>query len=178
MHSPQCLCLAFQLVTIFLSNSLKALVTRTVINGFPSVTSELQHLVFKKFFHDVLFTAPSPSPGGDEKVILIFQRNPINYSTGLCVAYSLHIPFFKFFEPYFQWLLKQYMLTKIIWTTHKNMKDSNSLEFQPPMYLYVLTCIYMFTSTLCIRVTSSYQYRNECSFIFCVQSCAHKTMAL
>ena len=25
----------------------------------------------------------------------------------------------------------------------------------------------MFTSTLCIRVTSSYQYRNECSFIFC-----------
>ena len=73
----------------FLSNSLKALVTGTVTNGFPSVTSVLQHLVFKMFFHDVLFTAPSPSPGGDEKVTLIFQ-SPVNYSTGLCIAYSLH----------------------------------------------------------------------------------------
>ena len=35
-------CLALQLVTPFLSNSLKALVT----NGLPSVTSILQHLVF------------------------------------------------------------------------------------------------------------------------------------
>ena len=43
------------------------------------------------FFHDVLFTVPSPSPGGDEKVILIFQRSPVNYSTGLCIAYSLQI---------------------------------------------------------------------------------------
>ena len=74
----------------------------TVTNGFPSVTSVLQRLVFKMSFHDVLFTAPSPLPAGDEKAILIFQRSPINYSTGLCVAYSLHIPFFKFFEPYFQ----------------------------------------------------------------------------
>ena len=57
--------------------------------GFPSVTSVLHHLVFKMFFHDVLFTAPSPSPGGDEKVILIFQRSSVNYSTGLCIAYSL-----------------------------------------------------------------------------------------
>ena len=63
----------------------------TVTNGFPSVTSVLQHLVFKMFFHNVLFTAPSPSPGGDEKVILIFQRCPINYSTGLCIAYSLQL---------------------------------------------------------------------------------------
>ena len=47
---------------------------RTVTNGFPSVTSVLQHLVFKMFFHDVLFKAPSPSPGGDEKVILIFKE--------------------------------------------------------------------------------------------------------
>ena len=85
------LCLAPQLVTTFLSNSLKTLVTRTFTNGFPSVTSVLQHLVFNMFFHDVLFTAPSPLPGGDEKVILIFQRSPVNYSTGLCIAYSLQI---------------------------------------------------------------------------------------
>ena len=90
-------CLALQLVTTFRSNSLKALVTGTVTNGFPSVTSVLQHLVFKMFFQDVLFTAPSPLPGGDEKVILIVQRSPVNYSTGLCIAYSLQewvaIPF-------------------------------------------------------------------------------------
>ena len=61
----------------------------TVPNGFPSVTSVLQHLVFKMSFQDVLFTAPSPSPGGDEKVILIFQRIPVNYNTGLCTAYAL-----------------------------------------------------------------------------------------
>ena len=36
--------------------------------------------------------SPSPSPGGDEKVMLIFQRSPINYSTGLCIAHSLHLP--------------------------------------------------------------------------------------
>ena len=77
-------CLAFWLVMPFLSNPLKALVT-----GFPSVTSVLQHLVFKISFHVVHFTAPSPSPGCDEKVILIFQRSPVNYSTGLCIAYSL-----------------------------------------------------------------------------------------
>ena len=82
-------CLALWLVTTFLSNSLKALVTGTVINGFPSVTSVLQHLVFKMSFHDILFTAPSPSSEGDEKVIL-FQRSPVNYSTSLCIAYSLH----------------------------------------------------------------------------------------
>ena len=74
----------------FLSNSLKALVTRTVTNGFPSVTPVLQHLVFKMSFHDVHFPAPRPLTGGDEKVILIFQRSPVNYSTGLCIAYSLH----------------------------------------------------------------------------------------
>ena len=43
-------------------------------------------------FHDVHFTAPSPLTGGDEKVVLIFQRSPVNYSTGLCIAYSLHRP--------------------------------------------------------------------------------------
>ena len=48
----------------------------TVTNGFPSVTSVLQHLVFKMSFHDVLFTAPRPSPGGNEKVILIFSMKP------------------------------------------------------------------------------------------------------
>ena len=92
------LCLAHQLVTTFLSNSLKALVTRTVTNAFPSVTSVLQHLVFKMFFHTVLFTAPSPSPGNDEKVILMFQRSPANYSMGLCRAYSLCIPLFYFWK--------------------------------------------------------------------------------
>ena len=50
---------------------------RTVTNGFPSVTSVLQHLVFKMSFHDVLFTAPCPSPGGDERVILIFKEAPL-----------------------------------------------------------------------------------------------------
>ena len=82
-------CLALQLVMPFLSNSLKALVTGTVTNGSPSVTSVHQHLVFKISFHDVLLTAPSPSPLGDEKVFLIFQRGHSNYRTGLCVAYSL-----------------------------------------------------------------------------------------
>ena len=76
-------------MTTFQSNSLKALVKGTVAGGFPSVTSVLRHLVFKMVFHDVLFTAPSPSPGGDEKVILIFQRSPANNRTGLCIAYSL-----------------------------------------------------------------------------------------
>ena len=57
---------------------------------FHQSQSVLQHLVFKMSFQDVLFTAPSPSPGGDEKVIFIFQRSPVNYSTGLCIAYSLH----------------------------------------------------------------------------------------
>ena len=85
-------------MTTFLSNSLKALVRRTVTNIFPSITSLLQHLVFKKFSHDLLFTAPGPLPGGDEKVILIFQRSPVNYSTGLCIAYSLHIPLFYFLK--------------------------------------------------------------------------------
>ena len=61
----------------------------TVTNGFPSVTSVLQHLVFKMSSQCVLFTAPSPLPGGDEKVILIFQKSSVNYSTGLCTAYSL-----------------------------------------------------------------------------------------
>ena len=84
------LCLAFWLVTPFLSNSLKALVTGTVSDGFPSVTVVPQRLVFEVSFHDVLSTAPSPSPGGDEKVILIFQRSPVNYSTGRCIAYPLH----------------------------------------------------------------------------------------
>ena len=69
----------------------------TVTNGFPSVTSVLQHLVFNMTFHDVVFTAPSRSPGVDEQVILVFQRSPVNYSTGLCIAYPLYIPllFFK-----------------------------------------------------------------------------------
>ena len=63
----------------------------TVTNGFPSVTSVLQHLVFKMSFQHVLFTGPSPLPGGNEKVILIFQRSSINYSAGLCIAYSLQV---------------------------------------------------------------------------------------
>ena len=65
-----------------------------VTNGFISITSVLQHLVF----HYVLFTAPSPLPGGIEKVILIFQRSPVNYSTGLWIAYYLYIPLFYFLK--------------------------------------------------------------------------------
>ena len=64
----------------FLRNSLKALVTGTITNGFRSVTSVLQHLVFNMSFDDVVFTVPSPASGGDEKVILTFHRSPSNYS--------------------------------------------------------------------------------------------------
>ena len=84
------LCLALWLVTPFLSNSLKAPVKGTVTNGFPSVTSVLQC--------HVLLTAPSPSPGGDERVILTFQRSPVDYNTGLCIAYSLCISLFYFLK--------------------------------------------------------------------------------
>ena len=73
----------------FLSNSLKALVTGTITNGFPSVTSVLQRLVFNMCFDDVVFTALRPASGGDEKVILTFHRGPSNYSTGLCIANSI-----------------------------------------------------------------------------------------
>ena len=34
---------------------------------------------------------PALHLGGDEKVILIFERSPVNYSTGLCTAYSLQL---------------------------------------------------------------------------------------
>ena len=81
MHSPQCQTfkpvMTLRLVMPFLSTSLESLVMGRVTNGFPLVTSILQHLVFKMCFHDVLSTAPSPSPGVDEKVILIFQRSPV-----------------------------------------------------------------------------------------------------
>ena len=98
MHSPQCQTFRpfMTLFNTLASDTLSQQLPQgpgfpgTVTNGFPSVTSVLQHLVFKMSFHDVLFTAPSPSPGCDEKVILIFQRSPINYSTGLCIVYSLH----------------------------------------------------------------------------------------
>ena len=102
-------CLALQLGMTFLSNPLKALIMRTVTNGFPSVTSVLQYLIFKMLLHDVLFTAPSPSPGGDEKVILIFQRSPVNYSTGLCLAYSLQLKKKKTFS-FESFLLHSFLL--------------------------------------------------------------------
>ena len=87
-------------MTPFLSNLLKALVMGTVTKGFPSVTSVLQHLVFKMSFYAILFTAPSPSPGVDEKVILIFQRSPVNYNTGLNSTFPIYLRFL-FFEAYF-----------------------------------------------------------------------------
>ena len=92
------LCLALWLMMPFLSNSLKVLVMGTVTNGFLSVTSVLQHFVFKMSFYDVLFTAPSPLLGVDEKVILIFQRNTVIYSISLYIAYSLHISLFYFLK--------------------------------------------------------------------------------
>ena len=102
MHSPQCQTFRpfmsvfrLQLVMTFLSSSLKALVA-----GLPSVRSVLQQLVFKMFFHNVLFTAPSLSPGGNEKVILIFQRSPVNYNTGLNSTFPIYLRFL-FFEAYF-----------------------------------------------------------------------------
>ena len=64
---------------------------RIVTTGFPSVTSLFQHLIFKMFFRKVPLTAPGSLPGGHEKVILIPQRSPVNYSTGLCTAYSLQL---------------------------------------------------------------------------------------
>ena len=53
---------------------------RTVTNGFPSVTSVLQHLVFKMFFHVVLFTAPSPLPGEGDGTPLQYSclENPMD----------------------------------------------------------------------------------------------------
>ena len=57
----------------------------------PCKRCSFREKVSKMFFHDVHFIAPSPSPGGDEKVIHIFQRSPVNYSTVLCIAYSLHV---------------------------------------------------------------------------------------
>ena len=67
-------CSALGLLTPFLSNSLKALVTGTVTNGFPSVASVLQYLVFKMSFHDILFTTPSPSPGVIRKSFSFFKE--------------------------------------------------------------------------------------------------------
>ena len=98
MHSPQCQTFkpSMTLLNPLASDTLSQQLPQgpgfpgTVTNGFPSVISVLQHLVFKMSFHNILFTAPSPSPGGDEKVILIFQRSTVNFSTGLCIAYSLH----------------------------------------------------------------------------------------
>ena len=57
--------------------------------GLGAVKSHKNILFSRCFTHDVLFAAPSPSPGGDEKVILSYQRSPVNYRTGLCIAYSL-----------------------------------------------------------------------------------------
>ena len=91
MHGPQCQ--AFRpFMTLFsslVSDNLSQQCPQGSGYGFPSVTSKLQHLVFKMSFHDIRFTAPSPSSGGEEKVIL-FQRTHVNYSTSLCIAYSLH----------------------------------------------------------------------------------------
>ena len=81
MHSPQCQTFR-PFMTLFSPSAGEDLSpqlpqgSETVTNGFPSVTSVLQHLVFKMSFHDVLFTAPRPSPGGNEKVILIFSKKP------------------------------------------------------------------------------------------------------
>ena len=95
MHRPQCQTFR-PLMTLFSPSASDAL-SQQLSQGsgygnshecFPSVTLVLQHLVFKISFHQ-LFTAPSPLPGGDEKVILIFQRSPVNYSAGPCIAYSL-----------------------------------------------------------------------------------------
>ena len=53
------------------------------------------NILFARCFSTMYFLlAPSLLPGGDEKVILIFQRSPVNYSTALCIAYSLQVTFF------------------------------------------------------------------------------------
>ena len=70
MHSPQCQTFRpfMTLFNTLASDTLSQQLPQgpgfpgTVTNGFPSVTSVLQHLVFKMSFQDVLFTAPSPSP--------------------------------------------------------------------------------------------------------------------
>ena len=61
----------------------------TATNGFPSVTSVFQHLVFKMFFHDVLFTAPSPSPGVMRKSFLFFKEALLI----IVQACAKHIPY-------------------------------------------------------------------------------------
>ena len=94
MHSPQCQTFR-PFMTLFSPSVSDALSQQlpqgsgheTATNGFLSVTSVLQHFVFKMSFYDVLFTAPSPLLGVDEKVILTFQGSRVN--TGLCIAYSL-----------------------------------------------------------------------------------------
>ena len=100
MHGPQCQ--AFRpFMTLFsslVSDNLSQQCPQGSGYGFPSVTSKLQHLVFKMSFHDIRFTAPSPSSGGEEKVIL-FQRTHVNYSTSLCIAYSLQSKFLLFLCP-------------------------------------------------------------------------------
>ena len=59
--------------------------------GTVTMVFHHSHQYFNMSFYNVLFTAPSPSSGSDEKIIFIFQRGPVNYSPGLCTAYSLQL---------------------------------------------------------------------------------------
>ena len=70
------LCLALWLVTPFLKQLPQGSGYRTVTNSSPWVTSVLQHLVCKMSFQDVLFTAPSPSPGGWWESHFYFSKRP------------------------------------------------------------------------------------------------------
>ena len=56
------------------------------------VSATLSVLWLREHSLMVFHQSPSPSPGGDEKVILIFQRSPVSYSTSLHRGYSLHLP--------------------------------------------------------------------------------------
>ena len=53
--------------------------------------------------------------GSDEKVILIFERSPVNYSTSLCTAYSLHTPvlYFGLFVDYEGHSSEGFLLTTV-----------------------------------------------------------------
>ena len=64
-----------QLVTTFLSNSPKSLVMETATNGFPSVTSVLQHLVCKDVFpRCTVYLLPAFCLGLMRKSFLFFKE--------------------------------------------------------------------------------------------------------
>ena len=83
-------CLAFWLVTPFLSNFLKALAKGTVTDGFPSVTSVLQNILFSRCLSTMYFLLlPALHLGVMRKSFLFFREAPLI----TVQASAEHIPF-------------------------------------------------------------------------------------